>query len=115
MKKIVLVFALLISVFSIAQNKNAKATIEVDGICNMCKARIEKGALKTKGVKSAIWNLETKELNVIFNEEKTSVKTIAKKVASVGHDTKIVKATDEAYNTVHPCCRYRDQDVINEH
>lgn len=115
MKHTILILAIFVSAFSVAQNKNAKATFEVDGVCNMCKERIEKGALKTKGVKSALWNIETKQLSVIFNEEKTSVETISKKVAAVGHDTKIVKATDEAYNTVHPCCRYRDQDVINEH
>lgn len=115
MKKIFFILALVTSIGSFAQNKNAKATFEVDGVCNMCKDRIEKGALKTKGVKSAIWNLETKKLSVIFNEEKTSVDTISKKVAAVGHDTKIVKATDEAYASVHPCCKYRDQEVIDEH
>ena len=88
MKYVVLVVVMFFSSITFAQNKNAKATLEVDGVCNMCKARIEKGALRTKGVKSAIWNLETKQLSVIFNDEKTSVETIAEKVAAVGHDTK---------------------------
>jgi mercuric ion binding protein len=115
MKQIILVLAVLVSSLSFAQNKNAKATFKVDGVCGMCKDRIEKGALKTKGVKSALWNIETKQLSVIFNEEKTSVETISKKVAAVGHDTKIIKATDEAYASVHPCCKYRDEKILDEH
>lgn len=115
MKKILVLAIMLVSTITFAQNKNAKATIDVDGVCNMCKARIEKGALNTKGVKSAVWNLETKKLSVIFNEEKTSVETITEKVASVGHDTKELKATDEAYSKVHLCCKYRDEAVKDDH
>ena len=48
-----------------------KAAIEVDGVCMMCKNRIEKACLKTKGVKSAIWNVETHNLNLIYDERKS--------------------------------------------
>ena len=54
MKKLVLLGLLLfVGVTLTAQSKNAKATIEVDGVCLMCKDRIEKACIKTKGVKSA--------------------------------------------------------------
>ena len=115
MKKIVLVFALLVSTLSFAQNKNAKATIQVDGVCMMCKERIEKAAIKSKGVKSAIWDVETHELKLIYDENKIDLKTIQQNIANVGHDTKEVKATDEAYNSVHPCCLYRDKEVQDDH
>ena len=55
----------MISSIGYAQNKNAKVTIEVDGVCMMCKNRIEKACLKTKGVKSAVWNVETHNLSLI--------------------------------------------------
>jgi len=100
---------------SFAQNKNAKASIEVDGVCMMCKNRIEKASLKTKGVKSAVWNVDTHELRLIFDEHKTDLKAIQKKIVSVGHDTKEFKATDEAYDSVHPCCKYREDEVVEEH
>ena len=59
MKKIIfLLSALLIGFSAQAQdikeekkNKNARVAFEVDGICGMCKKRIETAALKTKGVK----------------------------------------------------------------
>jgi periplasmic mercuric ion binding protein len=115
MKKIILIFTVLITTVTFAQNKNAKANIEVDGVCGMCKERIEKAAIRTKGVKSAVWNVDTHELRLIFDERKTDVKTISKNIAAVGHDTKEIKATDEQYHSVHACCLYRDEDVKKDH
>ncbi|QIE59374.1 heavy-metal-associated domain-containing protein [Rasiella rasia] len=116
MKKYILILIVaLVGVTATAQNKNARATIEVDGICGMCKKRIETAAVKTKGVKSAVWNVETKECKLIFDENKTDLATISKSIAAVGHDTKEIKATDEAYNSVHPCCLYRDEQVQKDH
>lgn len=115
MKQYIIMIAFLVSTVTFAQNKNTRASIEVDGVCMMCKQRIEKASLKTKGVKSAVWNVKTHELKLIFDERKTDLETIQKKIASVGHDTKTIKATDEAYASVHPCCKYRDEEVIDDH
>ena len=106
---------MFISITSFAQDKNAKSTIEVDGVCMMCKERIEKAAVRTKGVKSAVWSVETHELSLIYDEGKTDLSTISQSIANVGHDTKTVIATDEAYETVHPCCKYRDTEVQKDH
>ena len=115
MKQILLIVTLLVSTVSFTQNKNKKASMEVDGICGMCKERIEKAAIRTKGVKSAVWNVDTHELKLIYDERKTDLTKISKKLASVGHDTKSIKATEAQYASVHPCCRYRDKDVVLEH
>ncbi|EDP71587.1 hypothetical protein FBALC1_03847 [Flavobacteriales bacterium ALC-1] len=115
MKQIILIFALLIGTTTFAQDKNKKASMEVDGVCGMCKERIEKAAIRTKGVKSAVWNVDTHELKLIYDENKTDLKTISKKIASVGHDTKEIKATEEQYQSVHPCCKYRDKEVQKDH
>lgn len=118
MKKTIFILSLLLIGFSAQaqkKKKNAKVTIEVDGICGMCKKRIETAALKTKGVKFALWNVKTHDLKLIIDERKIDVKTIQKNIAKVGHDSKGVKATDEAYNSVHPCCKYRDEEIILNH
>lgn len=115
MKKIVVFVFFLVTTVVIGQNKNARASIEVDGVCGMCKERIEKACIKTKGVKSANWNVDTHELKLIYDERKTDVKTISQNIAAVGHDTKEIKATDEAYNAIHACCKYRDDEVTDEH
>ncbi|PZD77611.1 heavy-metal-associated domain-containing protein [Mesonia sp. K7] len=115
MKNLLIALFLITSTATFAQSKNEKATLEVDGVCGMCKERIEKACITSKGVKSAIWDVETHELALIYNAQKTDLATIKKRIASVGHDVEEVKATDEAYNSVHPCCRYRDQVVKDDH
>lgn len=115
MKKILVLAVMLIGTTTFAQNKNAKTTMEVDGVCLMCKSRIEKACLKTKGVKSAVWNVKTHELKLIYDDRKTSIETIRNSVTNAGHDTKELKATEEAYAKVHPCCRYRDVAVLEDH
>src|SRR5690606_12273540 len=116
MRKIVIIaVVIMLGVQLQAQVKNAKAIIEVDGVCLMCKDRIEKAAIKTKGVKSAVWDVQTHMLSLIFDERKTSMEAIEQSVADVGHDTKNVKAPVEVYENLHPCCKYRDGEVVKEH
>ena len=33
----------------------------------------------------------------------------------VGHDVENFIATDKAYNSVHPCCKYRDNKIELDH
>ena len=108
-------FFMLISSIGYTQNNNLKTIFEVDGVCGMCKKRIEKASLKTKGVKSAIWNLETHKLQVIYDEQKVDVETIKSNVSAAGHDTNTVKASNKAYGKLFKCCKYRDLKVIEEH
>jgi len=115
MKKLLAIAVLLIGLASFAQNKNARASLEVDGVCLMCKERIEKACITTKGVKSAVWNVHTHELKLIYDERKTDLKTIQENIIAVGHDTEEMTATEEAYASVHPCCKYRDEDVQEDH
>lgn len=110
MNKKIIVVLILIATFSLSatsQSKTSKVTFEVDGVCGMCKARIEKAAVLTKGVKYAVWNLDTSELYCVFNNKKTDLKKIKQSIADAGHDTKEIKATDEAYEGLEKCCKYR--------
>ena len=115
MKKIVIVLVLLVGTVGFSQSKNAKITLDVDGVCEMCKKRIETACIKTKGVKSATWNVDTHKLKVVYNQFKTDVKTIKKSIIAVGHDTEGLKATDKAYSSLHGCCKYRDEKVRKDH
>jgi cation transport ATPase len=104
----------------VKKDKNAKVFMKVDGICGMCKKRIETAALKTKGVKFAIWSPKTHQLNLIMDERKTDVATVQNSILEVGHDIlleddKKIIAKNEAYNSVHPCCKYRDEEIIKDH
>lgn len=112
MKKIVatVVMALLTGV-GFAQEKNKKMTMEVNGKCEMCKERIEKAALGVKGVKYALWDIPTHQLSLIMDERKTDPMKIKAAIAAVGHDTQELKATEEVYDGIHPCCKYREDNT----
>lgn len=110
-KLIVSLIVVLMTTITFAQKKNKKITMEVDGKCEMCKMRIEKAALGEKGVKYALWDIPTHQLSLIIDERKTDPMKIKMALVAVGHDTKELKATEEAYNTVHPCCRYREDNA----
>jgi copper chaperone CopZ len=116
MKKAILIISLLfLGATGFAQNKNARASIEVDGVCGMCKERIEKAAIQAKGVKSATWNVDTHQLKLIFNEGRTDLGTIQQSIADSGHDTESIRAKDEVYNEIDGCCKYRDPQVVEDH
>jgi len=109
MKNIIIILVALIGISAQAQqkkDKNAKHTVEVNGNCEQCKKRIEKAAYSVSGVKSAVWDIESRKLKLIVNEEKTSVSEVKKAVAKVGHDADDVKATEEDYANLHSCCKY---------
>ena len=110
-KKIFILITLcLLSMQIIAQvkDKNKKASMEIMGNCGMCKTRIEKALSKVKGVKFANWDIPSKELTVVYDENKCTPIDIKKAIAKVGHDTDSEKASNEVYNKLPACCKFRD-------
>ena len=114
-----LFFAMMLLVVTLStqaqtqKNKNAKYTIEVNGNCEQCQKRIQKAAFSVNGVKTANWNIETHQLDLTLNEEKTSIAEVKKAVAKVGHDTEGALATQEDYDNLHSCCKY-DREIPKE-
>ncbi len=90
----------------VKKNKNAKLKIEINGNCDHCQKRIQKAAMSVSGVKSASWDIESHQLSLILNEEKTSIADVKKAIAKVGHDTDEAKAAVETYNKLPKCCQY---------
>jgi copper chaperone CopZ len=83
------------------------------GSCDMCKTRIEKTIKAIDGVSSAVWDLNTKMVEVKYNSEKTNVSAISAEIAKVGHDTKLYKATDAVYASLPACCKYERMKTDN--
>lgn len=110
LKYILIAILATITLPSAAQNATADtATFRVEGVCGMCKDRIENAAY-IKGVKKVEWNKETKMLTVVYNPSKVSVEKIGQSIAKAGHDNAYAKASTAEYNKVHDCCRYREID-----
>ena|SRR5687768_3762385 len=103
-------FFMVLSSVSVAQ-KTKTETIPVSGNCGMCKSKIEKAA-KSAGVKEANWDADKKILTVKYSNASTNAAKIQQAVAAVGYDTRDVKASSEAYDNLHTCCKYeRSEDV----
>lgn len=82
-------------------------TFKVYGKCGMCKNRIEGAVNELEGVQSANWDVESKMLTVEYDPSKVEEMDIHKQIASVGHDTEKVKASDEDYKGLMGCCKYK--------
>ena len=102
-----ILFALFMSA-NVQAQKKADITFSVSAACEMCEKRIE-SAYDVKGIVSADYDLKTKKLHVVYKTKVfTDVLDVHRIAANVGHDTEMVKATDEVYNNLHGCCKYRD-------
>jgi periplasmic mercuric ion binding protein len=85
-------------------------TLSVQGVCGMCKKRIEKAAMSVKDVNTAAWNEDSKKLLLKYNVHNPEAPgEVEKKVSAAGHDAGKSKATDEAYNKLPNCCQYRSE------
>ena len=79
---------------------------KVYGVCGMCKRTIENTLSKVAAVSYADWNLGSKMLTVSYDDKAISVDDIKAKIAEAGYDSDSHRATDEAYNNLHTCCKY---------
>jgi copper chaperone CopZ len=81
-------------------------TLNVPGVCNMCKSRIETTTYDVPGVKTATWDLETEVLTVVISTKKATPQKIADALAKKGYRSDLAKADPEAYNKLPGCCQY---------
>ena len=84
-----------------------QSIISVQGLCEICKSRIEKAAKSVNGVILATWNEKSKQLQLNFDPTKTSINEISKAIANAGHDTNKYKAPNAVYDALPSCCKYR--------
>ena len=82
-------------------------SFKVFGVCEQCKDRIET-ALKIKGVKSADWNIDTKQLALVYNPSVIALAKIENKIVALGHDLVNKKAKNVIYKALPSCCHYRE-------
>ena len=114
MKKIFMIMAML--AFCVSMNaKVVEKTFTVRGHCGMCKMRIENAAKAFDGVQDAVYDLKGQSLKLTYDKKTVSQKEVMKSIALLGYDAGKVKATDEAYDRLPECCRYREIDGVNDH
>ena len=103
-KYVTILFVMIVFGFQIqAQTLD---TITVSGNCGMCQSKIEEAAVNTKGVKTASWDADTKQL-IYSTKGNFDPLKLHKNIASIGYDTDQVLANKKDYDELHSCCKYR--------
>ncbi len=97
----------LLYIFSL-NAQSEQLNLFVQGVCGMCKERIEKTALETRGVKTANWDMATRNLALTVSRKKFDEDQLHQNIAAVGHDTRKAKAPDDIYEALDGCCHYRE-------
>jgi Cu(I)/Ag(I) efflux system membrane fusion protein len=94
-----------------AQNSEhlQSVNLTVQGLCEMCKDRIETTAKNVKGISSAKWNAATKQLSLTCENANVARNETSKALAKAGHDTELHKADEAVYQSLPECCKYRKQ------
>lgn len=106
-KNLLMVITLLLSVtFASAQIKNKSTeTVKINGNCSMCKKTIETAANINKEAK-VNWNENTKMATITYDNKKTNLDAILKRIADAGYDNEKFTAPNAVYNELHGCCQY---------
>ena len=96
---------------SVATNADSTINFKVLGACTQCKKRIQE-AVKMKGVQTADWSVETKQLTLTYNPAFVTLDKIQNRILEVGHDLENRKAKDYIYNDLPACCHYREMETM---
>lgn len=105
LKLLLAVVIVIITTTAFSQSKYKEINFRVEGNCGMCETRIE-NALDLKGIKLADWDVKTKNCRVVYKTAKIKEEEIHQIIADKGHSTDKIKASKEAYDSLHGCCKY---------
>ena len=79
--------------------------IKTSAVCDQCKDRIENDLSFEKGVKKVNLDLDTKEVMVVYNTQKTTPAKIAEAITKIGYDADSLKADAKAFKKLPECCQ----------
>jgi mercuric ion binding protein len=98
-----------------SNNSNAEVIVElmgtetsfgVKGNCKMCKKTIETSAITLDGVHKAEWDVQSKQIDLVYDDQLVDLMTIHNAIASSGYATDLVDLNKEAYDNLPLCCKY---------
>lgn len=86
-----------------------ETTFGVKGNCKMCKKTIETAALSLDGVHKAVWDVQTKQIDLVYDDQLVELMTIHNTIANSGYSTELVDLNKEAYDNLPMCCQYNPE------
>jgi len=90
----------------IVELMGTETSFGVKGNCKMCKKTIETSALTLDGVHKAEWNVQSKQIDLVYDDQLVELMTIHNAIASSGYSTDLVDLNQEAYDNLPLCCKY---------
>ena len=91
---------------TIIELMGTETSFGVKGNCKMCKKTIETSALSLDGVHKAIWDVKTKQIDLVYDDQLVELTTIHNTIASSGYSTDLVDLNQESYDNLPMCCQY---------
>lgn len=110
------IYVILLAFLSLSVNTIAQELVEysfqVQGMCGMCKDRIEQTAKELGHAATANWDVASKAFVVNIDESITSIDHVRNTLAKAGHDNGNFTAPQDVYDNLHECCKYRPEPSI---
>jgi copper chaperone CopZ len=102
-----IILATALALQSCNDTKVVEKKVWVRGNCEMCKERIEEHVQKINGVKSAIWDVNSKILTVKYDSTLANQNAVETICANVGHATKAKISEGKVIDELPECCKPR--------
>ena len=91
---------------TIVELMGTESSFAVKGNCKMCKKTIETSAMSLDGVLKANWDVKTKQIDLVYDNQLVELMTIHNTIAASGYSTELVDLNQEAYDNLPLCCQY---------
>jgi copper chaperone CopZ len=91
---------------TIVELMGTETSFAVKGNCKMCKKTIETSAMSLDGVLKANWDVKTKQIDLVYDDQLVELITIHNTIAASGYSTELVDLNQEAYDNLPLCCQY---------
>lgn len=76
MRKMILSIAMVLMALTAAAEKQTVTLYVHDMECNSCKAKVEKTLAFERGVQDLEFNLEKRQVTIVFNDKKTTIEKL---------------------------------------
>jgi copper chaperone CopZ len=106
--RFLLISVVLLLSWTVSSAQTDTVNIQTSSVCGSCKKRIENDLSFEKGIKSAVLDLDTKLVTVVYDPEKTNPDKIRQRIAKIGYDADDVKKDPKGFNKLPDCCKDPD-------
>ena len=100
------------NVEKIVELMGTETSFGVKGNCGMCKKTIETAANSLNGVIKADWDVQTKQVSLVYDSQIIDLMSIHQAIANSGYGTELVENDMDSYENLPLCCKYDpDMDI----